>query len=117
LMLEESRSNIENAWLDDYTQVLSVFKEPVKASAEAETAMLDSVIGKADKIILEKPNSNFIGAAYLLIAEANYLKTNFFSSAEFFDYVDKTYRHYPALRLEALLGKARASMHLSRLSE
>lgn len=117
LLLEESRSNIENAWVDDYTQVLSVFKEPVKASAEVETAMLDSVIGKADKIILEKPNSNYIGAAYLLIAEANYLKTNFFSSAEFFDYVDKTYRRYPALRLEALLGKARASMQLSHLAE
>ena len=116
LLLEESRTKIENTWVEDYTQVLPVFKEPLKASAEAEKANLDSVISKADKIILEKPNSNYVGAAYLLVAEADYLKTDFFSAAEFFDYVDKTYVNDTALRLKALLGKARASMQLDQLS-
>ncbi len=65
-------------------------------------------------VISEKSNSKYIPEAYLLLAEANYLKGNYFLSKEYFDYVARTYRKDLISYSKALDGSARSLMQLDQ---
>ena len=117
ILLDESKANIENAHFDDYSQILSVYQEPSVSSAKSEISILDSVINKANGIVIEKAYSNYVDDAYFLIARANYLKANFFDASEFFDYVHKTYPEEKEHRQASLVGKARAQLQLQNMQE
>lgn len=117
LLLEDSQRSLQTRYADDYSQILSVYPEPDSNSGRGEVRQLDSVIRKANTIITEKPNSKYLDDAYYLIAQAHYLKTEFFDAVEFFDYVYKTYPHEKDLRLSSLAWKARALMQLNNMEE
>ncbi len=117
ILLNESEQNIKAAYFDNYSEILSVYPESTPSSGKAETANLDSVIGKANKIIIEKPFSYYIDRAYFLIAKSNYLKAEFYNAAEFFDYTAKTYPSEKELRQACLVGKTRALIQLKNFTE
>ena len=116
-LLETSQKNIEAAYLDDYEQYLSVYKEPTEISSKAELKILDSVIQKTNSIVAEKIKSNYVDDAYFLKGESNYFKGNYFNASEFFDYVYITYPEEKELRQASLVWKARAQLQLNNLSE
>jgi len=102
---------------DNYQQLLPVLVEPTDATASANTALMDSVIGKALDIINRKTESKYINEAYLLTGKANYLKGNYYNAAEFFSYVANTFADLPEYRQAALVWKARSFMQLGNLTE
>jgi len=116
-LLETSEKNIEAAYLDDYEQFLSVYKEPTEISSKAESKILDSVIQKTNSIVAEKIKSNYVDDAYFLKGKSNYLKGNYFNSYEFFDYVYITYPEEKELKQASLVWKARAQLQLNNLPE
>ncbi|EOR92717.1 TPR domain protein [Arcticibacter svalbardensis MN12-7] len=112
-LLNKCRETTERSIIDDYTHILPVYKEPINETAESNSKSLDSVIQKANSIILKKTESKYVDDAYFLIAEANFQKANYFDAAEFYTYI---YTSYPDdLRLSQLAKsrKARALIQLN----
>lgn len=116
-LIEESERNIFNSYRDNFDRLLPVFQESSPELAQPEIKNLDNVIGKMNVIINEKSQSKYVDDAYFLIAKANHLKGDFFTSAEFFDYIYKTYPGDKEKKQAALAWKARALMKLDRLDE
>lgn len=111
-----SRSQFE-AYRDNYQQLLPVFVEPPEQAGASYGALMDSVAGKARVIINEKAKSRYVGTAYFLTGQANYLKGNYFNALEFFTYTANAYADEPAYRQGALVWKARALMQLGNQTE
>lgn len=117
LLLEESSGNIEKAHIDNYDQLLTIYKEPSEAVSAAEATNLDSIIKKANSIINEKLHSNYVDDAYLLVAKSNYLKSNFFNATEYFSYLYNNYPLEKDVRQESLVWKVRALLQLENIAE
>ncbi len=112
-LLNECRENTERSIIDDYTQLLPVYKEPINETAEFNSKTLDSVIQKANTIILKKTESKYVGDAYFLIAEANFQKANYFDASEFYTYIYTSYPDDPRLSQLSKSRKARALIQLN----
>lgn len=116
-LLKETELVLQQGYAEDYGQLLTVYKEPTEEFAKAELGNLDSIILKANTIISEKAQSEYVNDAYFLVAKINYLKTNFFNAAEFFDYIYLTYPEEKEARQHALVWKARSLIRLNNLTE
>ncbi|WP_353125057.1 tetratricopeptide repeat protein [Parapedobacter pyrenivorans] len=116
IIADVTRENFA-AHQDNYQQLLPVLIEPTDATESSNTALMDSVIGKALDIINTKSNSKYINEAYLLTGRANYLKGNYYNAVEFFTYVANTFAEMPEYRQAAMIWKARALMQLDNLTE
>ena len=116
-LLDESERNIQFVTVDDYERLISVYKEPVEATAQGELKNLDEAILKANVIANEKSLSNYVDDAYFLIAKANHLKANFYNASEFFTYVYKSYPDEKELKQAALAWKARSLIQSERYEE
>ncbi len=117
LLLDESAENIEKAYIDNYSQLLTIYKEPSEAISASQTTNLDSIIKKANSIINEKLHSNYVDDAYLLVAKSNYLKSNFFNASEYFTYLYDNYPLEKDTRQESLTWKTRALLQLDNIAE
>ena len=116
-LADESERNIQIVTNDDYERLISVYKEPVEATSQAEIKNLDEAILKANVIANEKSLSNYVDDAYFLIGKANHLKANFYNASEFFTYVYKSYPDEKELRQAALAWKARSLIQSERYEE
>lgn len=116
-LVDESERNIQFVTVDDYERLISVYKEPVEATAQGEIKNLDEAILKANVIANEKSLSNYVDDAYFLIAKANHLKANFYNASEFFTYVYKSYPDEKELKQAALAWKARSLIQSERYEE
>ena len=116
-MLDESIRQLDVASPEDYSQLITVYKEPNEAAAQSIAGNLDSVIDKGQKIIDDKLYSKYVDNAYFMIGRANYYKARFFSSAEFFTYVYNNYPNGKALRLQSLVFQARCLIQLDKLED
>lgn len=117
LLLQDAEENRRAQYPDHYQQVLSVFQEPTEVSIQASGQLMDSLIGKCNRIIHEKTASKYPDQAHFLIGRANYEKGNYFNAAEFFTYVSRVYADKPRTRQAALAWKARSLIQIDRLSE
>src|SRR5690606_27990739 len=82
---------------------------------DADTKLLDSVILKANTIINEKAQSDYLDNAYFLIAEANFLKGNFYNAAEFYSYIYSNYPKETELAQLSRINKAYALLSLNNI--
>jgi tetratricopeptide (TPR) repeat protein len=125
VILADQQEALAESYVDNFDQILPVYLGPEvdeNFSVSSTTApsggrSLDDIIKKAQAIILEKSNSNYIDDAYLLLGKAHFFKGSYFSAAEYFDYVSKAYQKQPMVRIEALNWKAKSMMQLRRLTE
>lgn len=97
---------------DDYNDLLPIFKKPKN---DTDTKLLDSVILKANTIINKKTKSDYLDNAYFLIAEANFLKGNFYDAAEFYSYIYSNYPKETELAQLSRMNKARALLSLNNI--
>lgn len=116
-IVAETEESLRQTHQNDYNQYLTVFIEPVTAGQSNATYLMDSVIGKANRIIDEKSQSRYVSHAYLLLGQANYLKGNFYNSAEFFGYLAHHYHDDPEYRQKGRIMQARSLMQLDRMTE
>lgn len=117
ILLEESENNIDRSYIDNYAQLLSLYKEPSEATSATEITNLDSVIKKANTIINDKLHSNYVDDAYLLVAKSNYLKSQFYNAAEYFNYLINNYPLEKDIKQESLVWKTRALLQLENITE
>ncbi len=84
---------------DDYSQLLPIFIRPELHIDDDTAHLLDSVVGKANRIIFEKKKSDYVDDAYVMLAEASYLKGDLYSASEYYQYV---YKQFPSMKNQGL---------------
>jgi tetratricopeptide (TPR) repeat protein len=110
--LNESEATIRNSIEDDFNQVLSIYPLPDESSSANEEENLNTVITKVNKIAIEKYESNWLDDAYLLLAEAEYLKRDFYNAIEYDSYVSITFPDENRNKLAAYLGQVKSDFAL-----
>lgn len=125
VILSTHQEELTDTYAENYDQILPVYLGPEIDSnftvkdglSQAGSKPMDDIIKKAQVIILEKSNSNYLDDAYNLLGKANFFKGNYFNAAEYFDYTTKTYKKNTKSYVEALNWKARSLMQVRRLRE
>jgi tetratricopeptide (TPR) repeat protein len=112
-LLRAKQAGYEEAHIDDYTELLSVYRDTV-AKSDAPDKELDEVKAKANTIISVKEQSHYLGDAYLLLCKANYLDGNYFDAVEYANYVIRSFGANADLKQEALVYKARALLYINQ---
>lgn len=117
ILVDESERNILSSYRDNYDRLIPVYKEPTEELSQPELKNLDKAIEKANVIINEKDQSQYVDDAYLLIAKAHHLKAQYFDASEFFGYLYKSYPLEKEKQQAALAWKARSLIALGRFDE
>jgi tetratricopeptide (TPR) repeat protein len=112
--LRESQLKIRSAYDDDYNQLLELFPIPDEQSSSNESENLNQVIQKSNTIALEKYESNWLDDAYLLLADAEYLKGDFYNAVEYYSYVGITFPKEKKNKLLAYLGEIKSDIALEK---
>jgi len=112
-LLRAKQAAYEEAYVDDYTELLSVYRDTVTKS-DIPDKELDEVKAKANTIISVKEQSHYLGDAYLLLSKANYLDGNYFDAVEYANYVIRSFGNNADLKQEALVYKARALLYINQ---
>ena len=100
-------------YTDDFSEILSVYQDTIAKTA-APSKDLEAVTTRANTIINFKEQSHYIGDAYFLLGQINYLNSNYFDAAEFFNYVVHSFPENKELGRTALAWKARSLMKLNQ---
>ena len=115
--LEESKITIRNAQEDDFSQLLDIFPLPNPDAAANESENLDQVIKRANLIAVEKYESNWLDDSYLLLADAEYLKGDYYNAIEYYSYVGQTFQKEKKNKLKAYLGQVKSDFALNLIDE
>ena len=101
---------------DNYDQLLPIYIAPAPIDFITESLKvkeLEDITKKAQAIIAEKNQSNYIDEAYLLLGKTNFYQSEFFNAVAYFDYTAKTFKTSKKTYLKALNWKARSLIQLS----
>lgn len=110
--LTESKTAIRNAQEDDFSQMLEIFPLPNPDVAINETENLDQVIKRVNIIAIEKYESNWLDDSFLLLADAEYLKGDYYNAIEYYSYVGQTFKREKKNKLRAYLGQIKSDFAL-----
>jgi tetratricopeptide (TPR) repeat protein len=115
-LLAKKEAEYASAFVDNYNNMLNVYPDTI-ANASIGDKDLDEVMVKANKIINQKEQSHYLGDAYLLLGQANYLGGNYFNADAYFNYVIKAFPQQLTLTQEARAWKARSLIYLNQAKE
>ncbi len=125
--LKDGVQKLEDAYKDDYTELLPVFKYGTKETAKAIFPEMDRAIKKASEGIqrhaikdkkskVEIPNSGrWVDDCWNTIGKAHFYKREFFSAIEAFEYVESAYKSKQ--KEEAKLWLMKSYNELNALSQ
>jgi tetratricopeptide (TPR) repeat protein len=125
--MKEAQEKIDKSYIDDYSQLLPIFRLPTTPETKGSFVDLEKAIKKATTCIEHhaitlKSGAEVAGAVkwiddcYLVIAQAHYYKGEYITALEIFDYMIQKYSAYP-IKTEALLWKARTQIELGAFTQ
>lgn len=120
--MKDAADKIDRSYVDDYSQVLPVFRIPNSPESKGCYPDLEKAIKKATLVIERHAITNragievagavkWIDENWLIIGQARYLKQEFVSASEIFDYVINKYPKDPSQSI-AIMWKARTLIQL-----
>ena len=115
-ILRQKQVSYATSFVDNYNQILSVYPDTVAQSNSVDKD-LDAATVKANYLINEKEHSKYIGDAYLVLGQANYLEGNYFNGVEYFSYVIRSFPERKDLIEQAQVWKARTLIYLQQLPQ
>ena len=115
-LLREKKDSYEATYVDDYSELLSVYRDTVARPTEPDKD-LEAVKVKGNNIISLKEQSHYVGDGYLLLGKANYYQGNFFDAVEYFSYVTRSFPEDADLKQEASVWMARSLLYLNKDAE
>ncbi|MFD0792664.1 tetratricopeptide repeat protein [Mucilaginibacter litoreus] len=115
--LRQKQELYEASYIDDYSELLSVYRDTIANNRDNPDPDMDAVKARANKIISVKEQSRYLGDAYLLLSKANFYDANFFDAIEYANYVVRSFGNQPDLKQEALVYKARALLYINQPAE
>ena len=101
-------------FVDNYSQIISVYQDTTQQTGTLDKD-LDAATVKANYLINEKEESKYIGDAYLVLGQANYLEGNYFNAVEYFSYVLRSFPKRKDLQDEAAVWKTRTLIYLQQV--
>ncbi|HWZ02443.1 MAG TPA: hypothetical protein VNX40_02470 [Mucilaginibacter sp.] len=113
-ILQQKQEAYAGSFADNYNEILSVYPDTT-AQSQTPDKDLEAAIAKAYNIINYKDQSKYIGDAYLVLGQANYLEGNFYNADEFLSYVIHNYPARKDLVRDARIWKTRALIYLNQL--
>ncbi len=90
-LVKESTRKLEEQHHDNYTQILPIYKYLAADNPKAEAADLDKAIKKVALVRKLHTESNWVDDCYLLMGQAQFLKQDFESAEETFEYFSKEF--------------------------
>lgn len=125
--MKDAQEKIDKSYVDDYSQLLPIFRLPTTPETKGSFTDLEKAIKKATTCIEHhaitlKSGAEVAGAVrwiddcYLVIAQAHYYKGEYITSLEIFDYMIRKYSAYP-IKTEALLWKAKTQIALGAYTQ
>lgn len=121
--MKDAADKIEKTYIDDYSQLLPIFRIPNSPESKGCYADLEKAIKKATLVIerhaiTKKDGTTEIAGAvkwidenYLIIGQAHYYKSEFVQAQEIFEYVIQKYPKDPSKSV-AIMWKARTQIQL-----
>ena len=114
--IRETKESLRKQQEDKYDKILEVFTYGSEVQKKATTADMDESIKRAQKILAKYYISSWMDNAYMVIGQAQYLKADFSSSIETFQYLNTKYNNSP-LRYEAMLWIAKNYLALKKIDD
>lgn len=120
--MKDASDKIEKSYVDDYSQVLPLFRIPNSPESKGCYTDLEKAIKKSTLVIERHAITNkagievagavkWIDENYLIIGQAHYYKSEFVAALEIFDYVIQKYPGNPSKSI-AIMWKARTEVQL-----
>lgn len=120
--MKDASDKIEKSYIDDYAQVLPLFRIPNTAESKAAYPDFEKAIKKATLVIERHAITNkagievagavkWIDENYIIIGQAHYYKSEFVTALELFEYVIQKYPGTPSQSV-AMMWKARTEVQL-----
>ncbi len=125
--MKDARDKIDKAYVDDYSELLPLFRLPNTPETKGSFTDYEKAIKKSTTVIerhaITKKNGEEIAGAvkwiddsYLIIGQARYYKGEYLSAMEVFDYVTQKYAKFP-IRFDGYLWQARTHIGLGGYSQ
>lgn len=125
--MKDARDKIEKAYVDDYSELLPIFRLPNTPETKGSFADYEKAIKKSTTVIerhaiTKKDGEEIAGAvkwiddSYLIIGQARYYKGEYLSAMEVFNYVTQKYAKFP-IRYDGYLWQARTHIGLGGYSQ
>lgn len=124
--MKDAADKVEKTYLDDYSQILPLFRIPNTPESKGAYPDLEKAIKKATLVIERHAITNkagievagavkWIDENYLIIGQAHYYKSEFIPALEIFEYVIQKYPGTPSQSI-AFMWKARTEVQLGDYS-
>lgn len=101
---------------DDYSKPLPVFKWTDESSGKMSASAAEESIKKSSIVIQRHEISKWVDNCYLLIGKANFLKRDYFTAIQSFQYITSNFSAGDA-KPEALIWLIRSYIQLNKLTE
>jgi len=113
-ILRQKQDSYASSFIDNYNEILSVYQDTIPQSTTPDKD-LELAISKGNNIINFKDQSKYIGDAYLVLGQANYLEGKFYNADEYLSYVIRNYPKRSDLLRDARIWKTRTLIYLNQL--
>jgi tetratricopeptide (TPR) repeat protein len=91
IIMMESIATLDDQYQDNYNKILPVYKYVAADNPQAVAGELDEAIKKVSIIVNLHPYSDWVDDCYLLLGQAQYLKKDYESAEETFEYLIEEY--------------------------
>ncbi len=124
--MKDANEKVERGYIDDYSQLLPLFRLPNTPETKGSFTDLEKAIKKSTMVIERHAITNskgvevagavkWIDDTYLIIGQAHYYKSEYITALEIFDYMIQKYPN-EEIRNDAILWKARTQIELGAYS-
>lgn len=91
--LKEAKATLALNHQDNYDNVLDVFPYGDEQQAKAQAGIMDEVVKKGSKIIINRPVSQWVDDGYLLVGKGYFFKADYYAAIETFQYINTRYKN------------------------
>lgn len=124
--MKDAADKIEKSYVDDYSQMLPIFRIPNTPESKGSYTDFEKAIKKATLVIERHAITNrsgeeiagavkWIDENWIIIGQARYYRSEFVGAEEIFDYVIQKYPNTPSQKV-AMMWKARTEVQLGNYS-
>lgn len=128
--MKDAQTKISKSYIDDYSQLLPIFRLPNTPETKGCFSDLEKAIKKSSGVIehhaIVKKGTNppqevpgavkWIDDNYLIIGQAYYYKGEYLAALDIFDYLIQKYSDFP-IRYDAILWKARTQIQMNAYTD
>ena len=115
-LVKASALAIENAHVDDYSQILKVHRWGNEVSGKTQASDMDKAIEKCTKVIQSKEGSKWIDDAYFTVAQAYFYKSDYYAALDLFKFLTNEYKGKP-MESKARLWMVQCLIQMNKITD